>query len=231
MIIKENRTLDFIDLGTAKFAETWDLQKSLFTSRVENKITDTLLFVEHPNVYTIGKAGSNSNIVADAEFISQNEIEIFEIDRGGDVTFHGLGQIVGYPIINLAEWEKDIHKYLRAIEEVIINVCKEYDINATRNPEYTGVWVGENKICAIGVKVSRWVTMHGFAFNVNTNLNLFNGIIPCGIKDKGVTSLEKEIGRKINIDVVKKSVLNNFAKVFGYDKINVREKEDLLVEI
>ncbi len=231
MIIKENRTLDFIDLGTAKFAETWDLQKSLLASRVENRITDTLLFVEHPNVYTIGKAGSNSNIIADTEFISQNEIEIFEIDRGGDVTFHGPGQIIGYPIINLANWEKDIHKYLRAIEEAIINVCKEYDINATRNPEYTGVWVGENKICAIGVKVSRWVTMHGFAFNVNTNLNLFNGIIPCGIKDKGVTSLEKEIGRKINIDVVKKSVLNNFAKVFGYDKINVREKEDLLVEI
>ncbi len=210
------RSLSCYDLGTVKYSDAWELQKELYRLRLNGEIPDTLLLLEHPHVYTLGKAANKENVIAKPEFIQSHGIEIFEIDRGGDVTYHGPGQIVGYAILNLAEWKKDAHEYLRAIEETIIRTCADYGIETKRHPEYTGVWRGDNKICAIGVKISRWITMHGFAFNVNTDLDLFNGIIPCGIKEKGVTSLSRELNRGISLHEVKKKIVKNFAKVFGY---------------
>ena len=139
------------------------------------------------------KIADKNNLVGDEKYLSDNKISVYDIDRGGDITYHGPGQIVGYPIINLTNWKQDTHKYLRAIEEVVIKVCSEYGLLGSRVDKYTGVWLDERKICAIGIKVSRWITMHGFAFNVNTDLKLFNGIIPCGISDKEVTSLNREL--------------------------------------
>ena len=149
--------------------------------RTSGAIEDTLLLLEHPHTYTLGKTADRTNLIGSEEYLEKNGISVFEIDRGGDITYHGPGQIVGYPIIDLNKWKPDTHLYLRNLEEVIIKVLAEYGIESGRKPEYTGVWVGESKIAAIGIRVSRWVTMHGFAFNINTDLELFNGIIPCGI--------------------------------------------------
>jgi lipoyl(octanoyl) transferase len=161
-------------------------------------------------------------------YLKENNISVYDIDRGGDITYHGPGQIVGYPIIDLNNWFKDTHKYLRALEEVIIGTCSEYNLRCERNPKHTGVWISDEKIAAIGIKVSRWITMHGFAFNVNTDLNLFNGIIPCGIQDKSVTSLKQELGFQIDIGEVKEKMLHNFVKVFGFDEIQMIQRESLL---
>ena len=211
------RSLSCYDLGLVKYSDAWELQKELYRLRLNGEISDTLLLLEHPHVYTLGKAANEENVIAKPEFIKAHGIEIFEIDRGGDVTYHGPGQIVGYAILNLAEWKKDAHEYLRATEKTIIRTCAEYGIETERHPKYTGVWRGDNKICAIGVKISRWITMHGFAFNVNTDLKMFDGIIPCGIKEKGVTSLSRELNREISLDEVKKKIVKNFAEVFGYE--------------
>ena len=157
-----------------------------------------------------------------------DQISVYDIDRGGDITYHGPGQIVGYPIIDLNNWYKDTHKYLRELEEVIITTCGDYGLNSERNSKHTGVWVGDRKIAAIGIKVSRWITMHGFAFNVNTDLSLFNGIIPCGIQDKSVTSLSKELNREISIQEVKDKLLKNFSDVFNYNKVFTKQREEIL---
>jgi lipoyl(octanoyl) transferase len=159
----------------------------------------------------------------------QNKISVFDIDRGGDITYHGPGQIVGYPIIDLKKWKQDTHKYLRSLEKVIIETCADYGLNAIRDPKYTGVWIGDKKISAIGIKVSRWVTMHGFAFNVNTDLDFFSGIIPCGITDKGVTSLKNELSRPIDISEVKEKLVNNFKIIFEYEKVSAITKDELIV--
>ncbi len=223
------RILNFADLGLIGYEEAWRLQKRLFEKRLKNEIGDTLLLLEHPHTYTLGKAANVGNLLLDKQTLAKRGIAVYEIDRGGDVTYHGPGQIVGYAIINLAEWEKDAHKYLRAIEEAIILTCEQFDVKAGRNPKYTGVWVGENKICAIGIKITRWITMHGFAFNVATDLSLFEGIIPCGIHDKGVTSLEIETQRKQNISEVKKLIVENFSRTFNYGKtIKISNIENLL---
>ncbi|MCF8412013.1 MAG: lipoyl(octanoyl) transferase LipB [Melioribacteraceae bacterium] len=222
------RNIEYIDLGEISYKQAWDLQKEVFDLRVKKEIGDTFFMLEHPNTYTLGKTASKSNLVGDAEFLEKNKISVFEIDRGGDITYHGPGQIVGYPILDLNDWQKDTHKYLRAIEQLIIDTCSDFGIEAGRNEKYTGVWIENRKIAAIGIKVSRWITMHGFAFNVNTDLGLFNGIIPCGINDKEVTSLQKELGGRIEISEVKAKLLKNFKTVFGYNEATNKHEKRIL---
>ena len=215
----------FKDLGVIQYQQAWDLQESLLRENVEKKsrVEQTnhyLLFVEHPPVYTLGKSGNEEHVLIDANARSQKGIEFYRTNRGGDITFHGPGQIVGYPILDLEKFYTDIGKYLRNIEQVIIETLAEYEITAGRSAGETGVWLDadikgkERKICAIGVRTSRWITMHGFAFNVKTDINYFNHIIPCGIPDKQVTSLEKELGREMDMEEVKVAVKRNFQKVF-----------------
>jgi lipoyl(octanoyl) transferase len=224
------------DLGNMRYKEAWELQESLLQEGLTIKgeargrgITDPfqlatsnyLLFVEHPPVYTLGKSGSMENVLISEEDRAKKGIEFYPTNRGGDITFHGPGQIVGYPILDLEKWYTDIGKYLRNLEEVIIRVMAHYGLKGDRSPGETGVWLDpdvkgrERKICAMGVRCSRWITMHGFAFNVNTDLNYFGHIVPCGIQDKQVTSLEKELGYKLEIDEVKQLVINHFSEVFA----------------
>ena len=225
---KNNRALTYCDLGLIDYKEAWDLQKHTFELRHRKKISDIIYLLEHPHTYTLGKVADEKNLIGSKEYLDKKKISVYNIDRGGDITYHGPGQIVGYPIIDLNEWQNDTHKYLRALEEVIIKTCGHYGIKGIRDPKYTGVWIENRKIAAIGVKISRWITMHGFAFNVNTDLSLFKGIIPCGIVDKEVTSLEKELYRSVSISEVKEILIKNFIEVFGYNNMSVLPKEKLL---
>ncbi len=207
------------DLGLKDYKETWDYQEKLFQGiidiKIDNRKNDTsnktpnyFIFVEHPHVYTLGKSGDLSNLLLNETQLAQKGATFYKINRGGDITYHGPGQIVGYPILDLDNFFTDIHKYLRFLEEVIIKTLAEYEITAARSEGETGVWLDvgtpfARKICAMGVRTSRWVTMHGFALNVNTNLGYFDNIIPCGIKGKAVTSMEAELGKKVALDEVK----------------------------
>ncbi len=211
-----SRKLIVCDLGLIDYKEAWDLQLKFHEKRRLGKISDILFLCQHPNTYTLGKVAEKQNLLYNKSELEKNNISVFEIDRGGDITYHGPGQIVGYAIINLEEWKKDTHLYLRALEEVVIKTCEDYGISSGRNKDYTGVWIDNRKICAIGIKVSRWVTMHGFAFNVNTNLDFFNGIIPCGIQGKEVTSLNKEVHQEVDILHTQSKLEANFLEVFGY---------------
>jgi lipoyl(octanoyl) transferase len=226
------------DLGLIDYDNAWSLQEKVFNELIERKVAnrnlpnDTqvpqehfLFFCEHPHVYTLGRSGDEKNLIASQEELQKLQAVFYKNNRGGDITYHGPGQIVGYPIFDLDFFFTDIHKYLRLLEEAVILTLKEYDIYAGRIPGATGVWLdagkgnAARKICALGVRCSRWVTMHGFAFNVNTDLSYFNHIIPCGISDKSVTSLEKELGQKVNIDEVKEKLLKNLSSVFEIDLI------------
>lgn len=224
----QERIFTYCDIGLIDYKEAWDLQKQVLELRSAGKITDILFLLEHPHTYTLGKTADKKNLVGPESYLSENSISVYEIDRGGDITYHGPGQIVGYPIISLTDWKQDTHKYLRAIEEVIIKTCAHYGISGSRVQKYTGVWINDRKIAAIGIKVSRWFTMHGFAFNINTDLDLFTGIIPCGIADKEVTSLSKETGREIDIKEVKEILTKNFMGVFEYTNVRRIAIEDLL---
>lgn len=215
-----SRKLVVIDNGLVEYNAAWNIQRDVFSKRTQGAADDHLLFFEHPNTYTLGKTADKSNLIGSEDFLKEYGFSVIDIDRGGDITYHGPGQIVGYPIISLSEWHQDAHLYLRSLEEVLIRVCEEYGLSAGRKEKYTGVWIGERKIAAIGIKISRWVTMHGFAFNVNTNLDLFNGIIPCGIKDKDVTSLARELKNEADMRSVKELILKHFADVFGYDTLS-----------
>jgi lipoyl(octanoyl) transferase len=223
------RILNYCDLNIIDYQEAWELQKEILEMRVDEKISDVFFLLEHPHTYTLGKVADKRNLIGSQDYLVQNKISVFDIDRGGDITYHGPGQIVGYPIIDLKKWKQDTHKYLRSLEEVIIETCADYGLNGIRDPKYTGVWIGDKKIAAIGIKVSRWVTMHGFAFNVNTDLDFFSGIIPCGIKDKGVTSLKNELSRPIDISEVKEKLVNNFKIIFEYEKVSAITKDELIV--
>jgi lipoyl(octanoyl) transferase len=203
------------------------IHNSPFTTHASPlQTTHHLLFVEHPPVFTLGKSGNIQNVLVSEERLKQKGIEFFRTNRGGDITFHGPEQIVGYPILDLEKFDTDIGHYLRNLEEIIILTLKDYGIEAGRSKGETGVWIDpgtrgkERKICAIGVRCSRWITMHGFAFNVNTDLTYFNYIIPCGIQNKQVTSLKKELGIELNIAEVKQKVRENFEKVFGVNLID-----------
>lgn len=222
----------FRDLGLVDYQQAWDLQETLSKEKIDIKIlnrknnTDLpienhLLFCEHPHVFTLGKSGSEDNLLADNSELQKINAQFYRINRGGDITYHGPGQIVGYPILDLEQFFTDIHKYLRFLEEAIILTMADYGLKGDRFPGYTGVWLDPNdpkkarKICAMGVRCSRWVTMHGFAFNVNTNLDYFKNIVPCGIEDKAVTSLEKELGRKQNMEEVKQKVISHLCSLFN----------------
>jgi lipoyl(octanoyl) transferase len=224
-----DKVLKYCDLGFVDYKEAWDLQKEIFSQRVSGNIEDVFLLLEHPNTYTLGKTADKQNLKGSVEYLRENQISVYDIDRGGDITYHGPGQLVGYPIIDLNNWYKDSHKYLRALEEVIIRTCSDYNLTCERDPKYTGVWVSDRKIAAIGIKISRWVTMHGFAFNINTDLNLFDGIIPCGIQDKSVTSLKRELKKEIDTQEVKELLLRNFKEVFSYSYVMIKKREELFL--
>lgn len=207
------------NLGLTDFKSTWDLQRRLFQLRVGQNIPDILLLNEHQHVYTFGKNSDPDHLLAGREELIRSGAEVFHIDRGGDVTYHGPGQLVGYPILDLKHYYFDVHRYMRDIEEVLIRTLKEYGITATRDSEYTGVWVAGEKIAAIGIKVSHWVTMHGFALNVNTDLSRFHRIIPCGIFHRGVTSLGQLVHDRVDLTEVSGIVVKKFEEVFGIDAL------------
>ena len=226
--------VSFDDLGLTDYKIAWDYQESLLKKNTEIKLYNrnsenkketfnTLLFCEHPHVYTLGKSGDEKNLLLDEYGLQKANAIFIKNNRGGDITYHGPGQIVGYPIFDLEYFFTDLHKYLRYLEEAIINTLKHYDIVAGRMEGLTGVWIDgdipgqERKIAAIGVRCSRWITMHGFAFNVNTNLDYFQNIIPCGIDDKAVTSMQEELQRPIDFEEVKQVLKNEMAKQFGYE--------------
>ncbi|MDP2036612.1 MAG: lipoyl(octanoyl) transferase LipB [Ignavibacteria bacterium] len=225
------RIFDYCDLGFIDYQQAWDLQREIFAKRTKDEISDTFFMLEHPHTYTLGKVAEKENLISSEDQLKELGVSVYEIDRGGDITYHGPGQIVGYPIIKLSDWKEDTHEYLRGLEEVIMKVCTDYGLTTHRNPKYTGVWIGERKIAAIGIKVSRWTTMHGFAFNVNTDLNYFGGIIPCGIRDKEVTSLKRELGKEISIDEVKEKFVEKFKEVFAYHTYSVKEKVNYLTTV
>lgn len=227
-----NKQIIVKDLGHKDYKETWDYQESLFEKIVElkrkNRAENTnvptpnyFLFVEHPHVYTLGKSGHIENLLIDEAALAKKGASFYKINRGGDITYHGPGQIVGYPIIDLENFFTDIHKYLRSLEEVIIRTLADYGIKGERSEGETGVWLDvgtpfARKICAMGVRASRWVTMHGFALNVNTDLGYFDNIIPCGIRGKAVTSLNVELSKeKVDTEEVKTLILKHFEEIFG----------------
>jgi len=216
-------------LGRVEYGKALALQEKLLSMRQEDKIGDILLLVEHPPVITVGIRGEHSNILLPVEELKSSGVELFDVHRGGDVTYHGPGQIVGYPIMNLSGYGKDIKDYVSKIEDIFINLLKnDYGITAHQGEKkYTGVWVGDNKITAIGIQVKRWVTMHGFAFNVNTDLNHFTWINPCGITDKSVTSLQKLLGHEEDYDKLVDRVIYYFSEVFGVDMQDVSSDTEL----
>lgn len=229
-----NKKVEVLDLGIKDYKEAWDFQDTLFqeilnikiANRREAKEDETpnyFLFTEHPHVYTLGKSGDFENLLLNEKQLADKGAVYYKVNRGGDITYHGPGQIVGYPILDLENFFTDIHKYLRLLEEAIINTMAEYGLKGTRSDGETGVWLDvgtpfARKICAMGVRASRWVTMHGFAFNVNADLGYFDNIIPCGIRGKGVTSLNVELGVvKVDEEEVKQKILKHFSTLFEAD--------------
>ena len=219
------------NLGLLDFKKTFDIQKDFQNQIIETKLNNRknnlnsitpnfLLFVEHDHVYTLGNSGNENNLIFDKKRLVEMGIKYHKTNRGGDITYHGPGQLVCYPILDLENFYRDIHKYLRDLEDVVINTLDYFNISASGNSKETGVWLDvgtpeERKICAMGIKVSRWVTMHGLALNVNTNLSYFNGIVPCGISEKGVTSISNELNKTIELDLVRKVLTENFLKKFS----------------
>jgi lipoyl(octanoyl) transferase len=223
------KTVELYDIGLQPYHNVWELQKSvqkeLITQKLQirdgnfsgNRKNDWFIFVEHPHVYTLGKSGKVKHLLKGLNELQDIGAEFVEIDRGGDITYHGPGQIVGYPILDLDRYFTDIHKYLRCLEEVIICTLSEYGIKGKRIEKLTGVWVNGQKICAMGIRCSRWVTMHGFAFNVNTDLSYFDHIIPCGISNKSVISLSELLHQEVNTDEVKNKIIRHFSEIFDVD--------------
>ncbi|UFH32065.1 lipoyl(octanoyl) transferase LipB [Chryseobacterium sp. C-71] len=237
----QNKVIEFEDLGIKDYQSSWEYQEKLMKDIIDTKIknrnlsedehlktSNHFLLVEHPHVYTLGKSGHEENMLANSEKLKEIEATFVKVNRGGDITYHGFGQIVGYPILDLENFFTDIHLYMRNLEEVIIRTMAEFGLKGERSPGETGVWldVGKpyaRKICAMGVKASRWVTLHGFAFNVNTDMRYFEYIVPCGIKDKQVTSLKRELERELTVEEVediKMKIRKHFADVFGAELIN-----------
>lgn len=226
------KEVTYVELGLKDYKETWDLQESLFAATIAQKIAlrngeteeptkNYVLFCEHPHVYTLGKSGDENHLLLDNQNLKSVGATFHKINRGGDITYHGPGQLVVYPIFDLDHFFSDIHKYLRYLEEAVIQTLAHYDIKGERFDGLTGVWIEPNtprerKICALGVKCSRWVTMHGIGFNINSDLSYFNNIIPCGIQNKSVTSMQEELGFKLDFKEVSEVLKNQLAKQFGY---------------
>lgn len=234
-----DKRIELYDLGYASYQPVWDLQHSIQQKIIEEKRADQkgeltgerkndiLLFVEHPHVYTLGKSGKEEHLLRSLTELQQLEAEFVKSDRGGDITYHGPGQIVGYPILDLDRHFTDVHKYLRFLEEVIIRTCADYGFKAERIEGLTGVWINNMKICAMGIRCSRWVTMHGFALNVNTDLRYFTNIVPCGIQDKKATSLQELIGHKVDINEVKEHIVRHFQEVFEVDVFSMGSMQEV----
>ncbi|MGY4383615.1 lipoyl(octanoyl) transferase [Pedobacter sp. UYP24] len=226
-----NKKVKFTDWGLVDYQEAWDRQGHLFEQAIALKIANRtngtqietpnhLIFCEHPHVYTLGKSGHPENLLLDEQGLADQQATYYQINRGGDITYHGPGQLVGYPILDLDNFFTDIHLYLRTLEEAVILTLADYGIAAGRYPGYTGVWIDADnekarKICALGVRCSRWVTMHGFAFNVNPNLDYFKNIVPCGIDDKDVTSMQRELGYSLQMEEVKEKLKGHIAALFS----------------
>lgn len=228
------RTGHLYRLGEIEYETAWNLQARLLQSRQEGRIPDILLLLQHPHTYTIGKRGGDEHLLAPTDELNRRGIRVFHIDRGGDITYHGPGQVVGYPILDLHDYYLDVHRYLRDLEEVLIRALSRFGLRASREPGLTGVWVdttggGRAKIAAIGVKTSRWVTMHGFALNVNTDLRYFGQIIPCGISNRPVTSMQEGLGRPLDLKHVEDIVVDEFGCVFGIE-FETRAAIELLEE-
>jgi lipoyl(octanoyl) transferase len=213
--------IEVCHLGRTRYADAWELQRQLFDLSLRGVTGDLLLLTEHDPVYTLGKGGDENHLLASDEELNRDGTEVFRIDRGGDITYHGPGQIVGYPILNLQRYTPDIHKYLRDLEEVVIRTLARFRIPGSREEGLTGVWVRGEKIAALGVKVSKWTTMHGFALNVNTDLQRFARIIPCGIFHKGVTSMEQILGRNVPLESVEDALSESFCGVFGCTPVTI----------
>ena len=238
----KNKKVIFQDWGLIDYKQAWDKQEELFAATVDLKTrirnlkmvtegdeyqedeptTNYLVFCEHPHVYTLGKSGKPEHLLLDEKGLKEKHASYYPINRGGDITYHGPGQIVGYPILDLDNFFTDIHRYLRTLEEAVTLTLAEYGLEAGRYPGYTGVWFDADndkarKICALGVRCSRWVTMHGFAFNVNPDLDYFKNIVPCGIDDKDVTSMQRELGKKVDIEEVKHLLKGHIADLFGME--------------
>ena len=230
------RTIHFQDLGLIDYATAWDYQKQLFQATIDRKVAnrdplaaqqvpteDHLLFCEHPHVYTLGKNGKQSHLLMNEQELSEAGVQFFPIDRGGDITYHGPGQIVGYPIFDIDHFHSDMHRFLATLEEAVIGTLEAYKIKSGRIAGMTGVWLDPDdplkarKICAMGIRASRWVTMHGFAFNVNADLSYFDHIVPCGIADKGVTCMAKELGGLLDMEGVKDRLKLELADVFDVE--------------
>jgi lipoyl(octanoyl) transferase len=230
-----NKKVEFLDWGLVDYQEAWDRQEEIFgetvalkgrnrTTGLDEATPNYLVFCEHPHVYTLGKSGHPENLLLDEKGLIEKQATYYKINRGGDITYHGPGQLVGYPILDLDNFFTDIHLYLRTLEEAVILTLADHGIEAGRYPGYTGVWLDADnekarKICALGVRCSRWVTMHGFAFNVNADLNYFKNIVPCGIDDKDVTSMEKELGRPLDMEVVKNQLKQYIGQLFQMELI------------
>jgi lipoyl(octanoyl) transferase len=237
-----NKTVVFQDLELIDYKKAWDDQESLFQGIIQQKIdirngcnseetANYLLFCEHPHVYTLGKSGSESNLLLNEAKLAENDAHFYKINRGGDITYHGPGQLVAYPILDLDNFFTDIHKYLRLLEESVIQTLQYYGVESGRVEGMTGVWIAGDtidarKICAMGVKSSRWVTMHGIGFNINTDLSYFNHIVPCGIEDKSVTSLQRELGRAVDLHELKTVLLEKLAEQFGFNYVNTPAKKE-----
>jgi lipoyl(octanoyl) transferase len=219
------RVCEHYYLGLTPYADALALQQRLVEARKADGVPDTLLLLEHPPVITLGRAANRANVLADEETREARGVQLFETGRGGDVTYHGPGQLVGYPVISLAPDRCDVRRYVRDLEEVLIRAAADFGVEAARSAGLTGVWVGGEKLAAIGVRISRWVTMHGFAFNVTTDLSHFEMIVPCGIADHGVTSLEKLLGRRIALSEVAASVARHFGEIFDRQMLAGRKSE------
>lgn len=244
-----NKQVLFQDLGLMDYKPCWDYQESLFNRTIAQKIANRdlpeaeqtitqnhLLFVEHPHVYTLGKSGDVSHLLINEAELEEKEATYYKINRGGDITYHGPGQIVGYPILDLDHFFTDIHHYLRLLEETIILTLDDYGIKAGRSKGETGVWLDADnafkarKICAFGVRCSRWVTMHGWGFNVNSDMSYFKNIVACGIQDKGVTSLDKELGQTVNMAEIKEKLKTHFSNLFGCELVTEPNRKLIQVE-
>lgn len=232
-------TVECIDLGLVDYKTAWDFQETLFNQIIAQKLehrqsdldartatNNYLILCEHQHVYTLGKTGEEKNLLINEDLLKSKGATFYKINRGGDITYHGPGQLVVYPILNLDNFFTDIHKYLRFLEEVVILTLNEYGLKGGRVEGATGVWLDAEvpakarKICAMGVKCSRWVTMHGIGFNVNTDLNYFNYIVPCGIQDRAVTSIKQELGREVDMNEIKQKLTQNMANIFAFDFVN-----------
>ncbi|MXV17562.1 lipoyl(octanoyl) transferase LipB [Hufsiella ginkgonis] len=243
----QNKEVTVADWGLVDYAAAWDRQEALFDAVVQQKIANRaapialptsnyLVFAEHPHVYTLGKSGKPGNLLLTPEALAEKRASYYKINRGGDITYHGPGQVVGYPILDLDNFFTDIHRYLRTLEEAIIRTLADFGITAGRYPGYTGVWIDADKpsarkICAMGVRCSRWVTMHGFAFNVNTDLGYFKHIVPCGIDDKDVTSMARELGHDPGINKVKEILLQHIFVLFNMQPVNVLPNDETMAHL